>query len=142
MTRKTLINGGVFITAIISACFVLTSDSYGKRLAFNGGEVFYTKATSEAEATRLGESLTELEYFDGAEKSVQLDKAAGKLIVRFCVQEGAAEDPEIQNAFRTIQSYLSTYVFEQQPVEFQLCNEYFKPVKILEARPETSVDSE
>ena len=132
MSRKTLINSAVATTAFVSACFVLASDSYGRRLVFNRGKVFFSKSNSKAEATRLGECLVEIEFFDGAEKSVQLDKTAEKLIVRFCVQDDAAKDADILSAFRTIQSYMSTYVFEEEKVEVQLCNEYFKPLKILE----------
>jgi hypothetical protein len=47
---------------------------YGKRLAFNGGEVYYTGTVTQDEANRLGEYLIECEFFDGNPKSVQLNR--------------------------------------------------------------------
>jgi len=138
MTSKLVINGTIGIAALIAAYFGVLGAGYGSRLEFNGGEVFYIGHSTESEATRLGEYLAgDLEYFDGQEKSVQLDKRDKKIIVRFCVQDGAEENPEVETAFRTVQTLIAMEVFKDHAVEVQLCDEYFQPVKTLDARSDS-----
>ena len=134
MNSKLIVNGMIGIVAIVAACFGMYASSYGSRLEFNGGEVFYTADANESDATRLGEYLAgELGFFDGREKSVQLDQQDGKMIVRFCVQEGAENDKEVEIAFRAIQTLLSASVFKDRAIELQLCDERFRALKTLDA---------
>lgn len=130
MLRKLVLLGiGGFVTfvgglaTLLVAIIALAGEGYGTRLEFNGGEVFYTDAVQEAEANALGEYLVDgLGYFDGGQKSVQLDRRDGTLAVRFCVMEGAWDNAEAQTAFRAIQALLSLEVFDGEPIDIHLCN--------------------
>src|SRR2546428_748238 len=51
--------------AVIVIVLIREALGHGERLAFNGGEVFYTSGVTKDEATRLGTYLVREGYFDG-----------------------------------------------------------------------------
>ena len=65
---------------------MLGCNSLGTKLEFNGGELYYTKNVNEAEARKLGEYLVNEKFFDGAKKTIQLDKSGDTYLFRAVVK--------------------------------------------------------
>ncbi len=128
--KKQNIFGGVTVLAILLA-FGLACNQYGEKLEFNGGELYYTKNVAEAEARKLGEYLVKEEFYDGKEKTVQLDKEGGTYQFRMVVIEDKRNDESTLEIFKTFASQLSTDVFNDAPVEVHVCDEKLKTLKIV-----------
>ena len=128
--RKQNIFGGVMVLAILLA-FGLACNQYGEKLEFNGGELYYTKNVTEAEAKKLGEYLVEQKFFDGKEKTVQLDKNSGTYQFRMVVVEDKRNDEATMDIFKTFASQMSADVFNNVPVELHVCNEKLETLKVV-----------
>lgn len=116
-----------FFLAIIA--FFACSEQ-GKRLEFNGGEMFYKKPVSHEQATRLGEYLTESGFFDGKHKTLEL--SLNDSVFELCM---VVEPSQIDSGFIELVSEfaveLSEEVFQSFPVDIHLCNKKLKPIKII-----------
>lgn len=128
--KKQNIFGGVMVLAILLA-FGLACNQYGEKLEFNGGELYYTKNVTEAEAKKLGEYLVKEEFYDGKEKTVQLDKEGGTYQFRMVVVEDKRNDESTLEIFKTFASQISKDVFNDAPVEVHVCDENLKTLKVV-----------
>ena len=128
--KKQNIFGGVMVLAILLA-FGLACNQYGEKLEFNGGDLYYTKNVTEAEAKKLGEYLVKQEFFDGKEKTVQLDKEGGTYQFRMVVIKEKRNDDSTLEIFKTFASQISKDVFNDAPVELHVCDENLKTVKVV-----------
>lgn len=128
--KRQNIFGGVMVLAILLA-FGLACNQYGEKLEYNGGEIYYTKNVTEAEAKKLGEYLVKQEFFDGKEKTVQLDKQGGTYQFRMVVVEDKRNDESTLEIFKTFASQISAAVFDKAPVEIHVCNEKLETLKVV-----------
>lgn len=107
----------------------------GSRLEFNGGELYYTSQVTKQEAQKLGECLVEQDFFDGKEKSVQLDKEGETYVFRAVVkkelQENIANNATLDPVFKFIALGMSVNVFGGSPVEIHLCDGSFKTLRVI-----------
>ena len=119
--------GFLFLTflTMLSGC----GSGYGERMEFNGGELYHTATVTADEATRLGQYLVAEEFFDGNEKTVQLNKNGSTYEFRFVVKKGLEDDPEFIATVKAFASELSEDVFDGNQVDIHLCDEYLETVR-------------
>lgn len=128
MKNKNLI-GGVLAVAVI--LFIgLACNQYGTKLEFNGGELYYTDKVSEQEAKKLGEYLVKQEFFDGREKTVQLDKSGSTYQFRMVVQKEKQNDEATKEMMKTFAGQLSDDVFGGAATEVHMCDEQLKTLHV------------
>jgi len=121
----------LLITA--SLAFALTScDNWGEKLTFNGGDLYYKVNVTKDEADKLGNWLVENEFFDGEEKSVQLDKKEGTYQVRMVVGEEFQEDEAYKAQVGIFATLIETSVFKGNNVEIHVCDENFETLHVIE----------
>ncbi|MDQ6625030.1 MAG: hypothetical protein M3Y69_02655 [Verrucomicrobiota bacterium] len=126
----------VSILVILVALLRLVScwtraDSHGKKLEFNGGELYYTSAVTEAETKKLGEYLVKESFFDGTKKTAQLNKSGSTYEFRVVAKPGVADNPKMIELFKTVAAELSTNVFNGSEVVVHLCDDSLKTVKVI-----------
>ena len=128
---------------LLAATFLLAAvlgGCYGDKLEVNAGEVYYKEGASEADAQKLGDFLNEIGYFNGEEKSVQLQKKGDRFIFRAVVQDEYVDDPEIASAFEIIGAQISTMVFDGAPVDVHLTDEYLETKKTIPFNPSAAIE--
>jgi hypothetical protein len=108
-----------------------TDSEYGKRLQFNGGELYYTTAVTAAEAHRLGEYLIKEGFFDGKDKTVQLTRWGNTYQVRWVVKVGADKKPDYIKTCQDFSRNLSANVFHGASTEVHLCDEHLKTLRVV-----------
>ncbi len=114
-----------FISVILTSC-----DNYGKEKNFNGVQLFYTSTITEAEANSLGSYLMEIEFADGSEKTVQINKSNNTYEFRLVVKKGIEQDQEYIDMFKVFAADLSTDVFNGEQVDVHLCDEYLNTLRV------------
>ena len=128
--NKNFIGGVLAIMMLISspAC-----NQYGTKLEFNGGELYYTKNVTETEAKKFGEFLLKEEFFDGREKSVQLDKSGSTYQFRMVIKPELQNDESYAEKVKLFASELSANFFNNTPIEIHLCDENLKTVRVVKS---------
>jgi hypothetical protein len=106
----------------------------GKKLTFNGGELYYTSNVSQQEAQDLGEYLVRARFFDGKRKTVQLARSGNKVEFRMVVLKGYERNPQFIETARQFSLELSRDVFRDAPVDIHLCDEYMNTLKTVNGR--------
>lgn len=119
-----------FVIELISA----PDSSFGKRLSFDAGELYYTSGIAEEEARKLGEYLVRDDFFDGKPKTVQLIRGGKALELRIVVKAGAERDPQTRESFRQFGLEISRNVFNGDPVDVHLCDEHLKTLAVVHGR--------
>jgi hypothetical protein len=112
-------------------CLMLGCNSYGTKLVFNGGELYYTKNVTETEANKLGDFLVGSGYFTGDKKSVQLDKSGETYQVRMAVKEGIDKDEKFLALYPVYAAAISKNVFNGAQVEIHLTDAQLKTLKVV-----------
>ncbi|MBC8044956.1 MAG: hypothetical protein IAF08_16075 [Rhizobacter sp.] len=140
MTSRRFTIHSLYLTLVASLlCVVLIGltgcgASRGKALEFNGGELYYTKAVTEAEARKLGDYLVEGKFFDGTKKSAQLNKEGAAYEFRVVVKDGAEKDEQNAVLFQQIAQELSQNVFGGAAVNVHLCDAQLKTLRVITAQ--------
>ena len=130
MLRTTLLLSGA---AAVTTLLALFGNDYGTKIEIGNGELYYTDNVEEADAVKLGDYLeTEVDYFEGDPRTVQLDRQENSLIVRFCVQDGAWDDSQATLGFTAMEALLSTFVFENENVVVELCDDQMETRYVIE----------
>ena len=114
----------IALTAV--ALLFVGCTNYGEKKVFNKGEVYYTEGIDTADVDKLGNYLVEVEFFDGREKSVQLQKNGEGYVFRVVMQDEYFGKEETTKTFRLIGKLLSSQVFDDAPVDVELTDEYFE----------------
>jgi len=120
------------LTIFLSLC--LTScNPYGEKLEFNGTEVYYTESVVKEEAQKLGNFLVNSRFADGNRKSVQLTKneESGNYIFRMVTNEKAQKEDSYDILFKAISIQISDSVFNGKAVDFHVCNNTFKTLRVI-----------
>lgn len=102
----------------------------GKKLEYNGGELYYTSSVTKAEAERLGRYLAK-GFFDGNRKTVQLTKTGNTYEFRMVVKKGIETDPEYIEAAKAFAGEMSEEVFNGSPVDIHLCDDRLKTLRVV-----------
>lgn len=127
---KTLFKN-LLILCILTTIF--SCNSYGEKLEFDGTEVYYMTKVTKEEANKLGAYLVSSKFADGKEKSVQLtkDDKTNHFAFRMVTNEKAAKDSTYHFIFRVMAMQISDSVFGGKPVDFHVCDNTFKTLKVL-----------
>lgn len=108
-----------------------TSADRGNRLEFNGGELFYTSAITQVEATRLGNYLVREQFFNGDPKTVQLNRTGRTYEFRFVTKKGIEQDVDMIASLKEFGAAMSKDVFSSAPLDLHLCDDNLKTVRVV-----------
>lgn len=109
------------LIAVLCIAFVSCSN-YGEKVTYEGTEVYYTEGVSKQKADAVGAYLVDMGFADGGAKSVQLTKDS-IYNFRMVTQEKYHEDTSMDINFQALGLLLSTEVFNNEAINFVLCNE-------------------
>jgi hypothetical protein len=129
MKRKNLITA--FAAILILLLAGAACSKYATKLEYNGGELYYTKNVSEAEAKKFGDYLVKIKYFEGKKTSVQLDKSGSTYQTRFVINKEKQNDEVVTNGFKTLGKLFSEEVFGGAPIEVHICDDQLKTQRII-----------
>lgn len=128
-SRLALVLAAVFSMLMLSGC----GQGYGKLLEFNKGQLYYTPNVTAAEADKLGQYLVSCSFFDGNEKSVQLNKSGDTYEFRMVVKKGMQEDADYVALCKQMCAELSSEVFSGAKVDIHLCDERLETLRVVVA---------
>jgi hypothetical protein len=118
------------VMVAIAACNLL--NPYGKKVNINSKSEVYLKGegVTEAEATKLGNYLLKIGFFDDStQKSVQLLKDS-TYVVKFVVDaEALKQNPSAEVSFMAIQMLITDSVFNGNKVRVVLADSNLKDIK-------------
>ena len=122
-----------YFVLFISLSILIGCSGYGKKLDFNGTEVYYTSKVDKADAEKLGDYLVKSKFADGGEKSIQLTKDDEKdiFVFRMVTTKEAAESKMYETVFKLFTKTISDSVFNKQPVDFHVCDNTFNTLKVI-----------
>ena len=109
------------------------SQDYGKMLTFNGGQLYYTSSVTLDEANKLGRYLVPVEFFDGNEKTVQINKTGNTYEFRMVIKQGIENDQEFIQISKQFCKELSADVFDGKQVDVHLCDDQLKTLRVVVA---------
>lgn len=107
----------------------------GQAIPFGTSDLYYTNNILPADAQALGDYLDRQGVFPNDHGvTVQLDKNAfGTYLVRFCVKDGVAFDPDVYNYYRDLRGDIADNVFPLGVVEVDLCDANMNNVRTIQA---------
>lgn len=101
-------------------------------ITVNGVDIFYDDVNvTTVEAELLGQFLVDSGFSDGTPKSVHLALTGGVWQFRMVAMLEIVNDPEFIERASIFAAELSHYVFNNEPVEVHLCDEYFETLKVI-----------
>lgn len=114
---------------------LLMEPSFGERIGFGGSdEIYYSGEATEADARKLGQILTDQEYFGQGGASVKLEKSSARYRIGFVVVAEARGDPETAEQFRSLGAVIVAGGFPT-PLAIDLCDDSFGVVTSLVIGP-------
>jgi hypothetical protein len=119
------------VVILVTLLRVVSCYQRGTKLTFNKGDVYYTKAVTEAEAKKLGDYLVKIGFFEGTPKSVQLNKTGAVYEFRPVVKKDTEKNPTMVDGFRIIGNAMSEEVFNKAKVVVHLCDDNLKTVYVI-----------
>ncbi len=117
----------------ISFLLLFGCNDLGSHLSFNNGDLYYTRNVALEDANKLGEYLVEAGFYDGTEKTIQLDKRNDTFLLRMVVKEEMQDNKESNALLSFFASALSWKVFNGAAVEAHICDDHLKTVKVIDA---------
>lgn len=129
MKNKNYIGG--FLAMAVLLLVGLACNQHGEKLEYNGGELYYTKNVTEADARKLGEYLVKQNFFDGKPKTVQLDKSGATYQFRMVVQKEKQTDEATALIMKVFAIQLSSEVFDDAETEVHVCDENLKTLRVI-----------
>lgn len=128
LTKKLIV---ITLFLFVIACTMGCIQNYGKKLLFNGGELYYTPNVTLSEASKLGQYLVTEEFFDGNPKTVQLNKTGNTYEFRMVVKKGLENDQDVLLGVKILSAALSENVFQGNQVDIHLCDEYLDTIRVV-----------
>ncbi|HMO12651.1 MAG TPA: hypothetical protein PKD64_09760 [Pirellulaceae bacterium] len=123
-----------FATLILLIVVAGCSPDYGKKVVFNGTEIFYDGNTVKLEdAERLGRFLEAEDFTDGSTKSIQLVKKSDKWQFRMVIKNEYLDDNDYLAVISAFGRQVSASVFDGADVEIHLCDSTLNTKKVVEA---------
>jgi len=120
------------IIAVLALTFTSCSN-FGEKLNFGKNELYYTKNVTKSDAEKLGNYLTEQQFFsnDGNTISVQLDKVNDTFLFRMVTLDSALNNTSFVENAKVFPAMLSENVFNKKPVVMHLCDNRFNLEKVV-----------
>ncbi|MFY0652708.1 MAG: leucine-rich repeat domain-containing protein [Cyclobacteriaceae bacterium] len=115
----------------------LMGKDYGYKKEFKEGELFYIKPITEVQVDSLGAYLENAGFFNDEKKvSMQITKNTRadppRYELRAIVEEGGL-DEDTRTAFKLQAMLISMGIFNNEPVDFHLCDEEFNTHTVLKS---------
>lgn len=129
MKKKNFITTILVLTVLMAVG--LACSTYGTKLDFNGGELYYTDNVTEADANKLGEYLVKSGFFDGRKITVQLDKSGATYQFRMVVVPEKQNDEATMILMKAFAGEISGDVFNDAPTELHICDDQLKTLRVL-----------
>ena len=129
MKKKNFITTILVLTVLMAVG--LACGSYGTKLDFNGGELYYTDNVTEADAKKLGDYLVKSGFFDGRKITVQLDKSGSTYQFRMVVVKEKQNDDATMILMKAFAGEISEDVFNDAPTELHICDDQLKTLRVL-----------
>ncbi|MEQ8714738.1 MAG: hypothetical protein RIC80_17095 [Cyclobacteriaceae bacterium] len=101
---------------------------YGDSIKVNGTEIFYS-GVDTTEVRALANYLETSEFIDGNEKSVKIAKSSKGYFFGGVYDESIWNDSSYLDSGYDFAKELSLYVFDSEPVTFQVCDQEFSVQK-------------
>lgn len=129
-----------FIYLIIFSFAIISCNGYGKKLEYDGTEVYYNGSVKKEEAEKLGQFLVRREFTDGSLKSVQLtkDDELGIYSFRMVTNKKAQDDKSYDNIFKILTLQVSDSILNKSPVDFHVCDNTFETIRIIPFEDEST----
>lgn len=123
---RLLFSSALFLSFLFLSC---NAGPKTTKLTFNGGELLYTDSITEVQAKKLGDFLVNSGFYDGKEKTVQIDKQEDIIHFAMILTDSLAFSDDYHNMGLKFIDELETYVFKGSPVELDYCDKYMKVKK-------------
>lgn len=117
----------VIIAFVLSSC----GTNHGKEKNFDGVQLFYTDAVTEAEADALGAYFISNEYANGEKKTVQLNKTDKTYQCRMVMRKEFEKNQKNISLFKAVAASLSVNVFKGAPVEIHICDDQLETIQVV-----------
>lgn len=130
MKNNNIISGILVLALLLGVGLGCESKS---SFTYNGSEMEYKNVTS-GEARQLMDYLIEENFFDGPKKSIQLDKSGSTYQFRMVVRAKSRNDQAYHEAGKLFAEELSASVFNDEPVEFHICDEHFETIHVIKPK--------
>jgi hypothetical protein len=103
---------------------------YGEKVEYEGTEIYFKDGATKEDADKMGAHLVKTSYADGNRKSVMLvrNPSNNNMVVRLVVDTNKL-NAFTEMAFMFLGAAYSKDVFDNQPVDLELCDNTFKTVK-------------
>lgn len=126
---KSILKGLFGVIAVVFGVYEFydnwfSTPDYGDSIKVNGTEIFYSEIDT-TEVRELANYLEASEFIDGNEKSVKIEKSAGGYYFAGVYDESIWNDSSYLDSGYDFAKELSLYVFDSEPVTFQLCDNEF-----------------
>lgn len=130
MKRKNILSTILVLTVLMAVG--LACSSYGTKLDFNNGELYYTDNVTETDAKKLGDYLVKSGFFGGKKVTVQLDKSGATYQFRMVVMPEKQNDEATLILMKAFAGEISEEVFGGAPTELHICDDQLKTIKVLQ----------
>ena len=131
-------------TLFAAAVFVVVSlgDSFGTRLEYAGGEVYYKDSVSEEEAQKFANYMQEdwSNLGDFVTFQLERDEQASTVFVRMCAKSETWETNDYDAALMALELLLQKEVFAGEDVAYELCDDKLVPQKTIDYFNETGAE--
>ncbi len=107
---------------------------HGKRLEFNGGEIYFADGATEDETTRLGNLLIKEGFFDGTRKSLRLTKDGEDFVLQMVVLEGFDKDEAYARTMKGFAKAVSKKAFKKKKVHVHLCSPTWQTLRVVSSK--------
>jgi hypothetical protein len=119
-----------FLVIICLCLCIYNCESYGKKVESGFVEVYYDVDTLESKAQEVANYLDENEFSKDHTTSFKITKDS-LYNIKMVVKDGAEKDASNDMAFMSIGYLLSMEVFNNESINFQLCNNTFNTLKTI-----------
>ncbi|WP_430411763.1 hypothetical protein [Kordia sp.] len=116
------------ITLLAAIALLVSCANYGEKKVYNGTEVYYKDGVTEAQADKLGESLTTSGFADGNAKSVQFLKDGDVYVFKMVIKEDFLNDSSLKSVFNFFPKEISDYM--DLPIDLHLCDDSFNTIRV------------
>ena len=114
----------IVFAIVVGGVVVYEYRSIPPKVELGGGEVYHADGTTEAQARSVALHLVEVEYFDGQPASVSIAKEGGRYTATFTLTPESIEEHSTRVFFGDLAEPLSRKVFDGEPLDLYLANEY------------------
>jgi hypothetical protein len=119
-----LLSTAIVFGIVVGGAIVHDYRSIPPKVELGGGEVYHASGTTEVQARNVALYLVETEYFGNEPASVWIEREGGRYAVTFILAREGLEQSGLHVYFGDFSEPLSTKVFDGEPVDLYLADEF------------------